>query len=208
MYTYKQYQHYYIFVSFLTAFPSVVQLFPEQPHTPCTSSHRFIHLPPSIRIAVLTVTNHMIFIVRNTVELMIGDGNCITCCTFLLCAWRIWCFILNIQPFRAKYIMITCCFDKMPFSNYVKVPCIKCLRIIKINGHPSSLNCYHREILLSTKLIKTDQWNKMRDDFMWSYLIIYIDIELIAMISSHDIIEAFHLIDRRRGKLFWPLLES
>jgi hypothetical protein len=37
---------------------------------------------------------------------------------------------------------------------------------------------------------------------MWSYLIIYIDIELIVVINSHDIIEAFNLADHYRSKIF------
>jgi hypothetical protein len=55
---------------------------------------------------------------------------------------------------------------------------------------------------LATKLIKTHLPNKMRDGFISSYSIIIIDIELIAMISSHDIIKAFNLNDHVRCKLF------
>jgi hypothetical protein len=81
------------------------------------------------------------------------------------------------------------------------------LWVIKINGHPFSLKCNHWESLLATKLIKTYLRNKMGDDFMWNYFIIYIDIELIAMTNSHDIIKAFNLVNYRRSKLFWSLLE-
>jgi ribosomal protein L31E len=51
------------------------------------------------------------------------------------------------------------------------------------------------------KLIKTRIRNKMRDDFLRSYMIIYIEKELAAKISSHDIIEVFNLVNPRKGKL-------
>jgi hypothetical protein len=41
----------------------------------------------------------------------------------------------------------------------------------------------------------------MRDDFLRSYMIIYIEKELAAKISSHDIIEVFNLVNPRKGKL-------
>jgi hypothetical protein len=36
----------------------------------------------------------------------------------------------------------------------------------------------------------------MGDDFIWSYLVIYIGVELITKIISYDIVEAFNLVDQ------------
>jgi hypothetical protein len=65
--------------------------------------------------------------------------------------------------------------------------------------HLRKLTDYYLDVY---SLSKTHLRNKVRDDFMWNYLIICIEIKLTAKINSHDIIEAFNLADQRRGKLF------
>ena len=51
------------------------------------------------------------------------------------------------------------------------------------------------------KLAKTRPRNKMGDDFLRSYMIIYIEKELAAKITSEDIINSYDLVGSRRGKL-------
>jgi len=50
------------------------------------------------------------------------------------------------------------------------------------------------------KLAKTRPRNKMGDDFLRSYMIIYIEKELAAKITSEDIINSYDLVGSRRGK--------
>lgn len=50
------------------------------------------------------------------------------------------------------------------------------------------------------KLVKTRLRNKMGDDYLRSYMIIYIEKELAAKISSLQIIKAYDLAGPRRGK--------
>ncbi|KAG2604865.1 hypothetical protein PVAP13_4NG097550 [Panicum virgatum] len=50
------------------------------------------------------------------------------------------------------------------------------------------------------KLAKTRPRNKMGDDFLRSYMIIYIEKELARKITSEDIINSYDLVGSRRGK--------
>ena len=50
------------------------------------------------------------------------------------------------------------------------------------------------------KLAKIRPRNKMGDDFLRSYMIIYIEKELAAKITSEDIINSYDLVGSRRGK--------
>jgi hypothetical protein len=53
---------------------------------------------------------------------------------------------------------------------------------------------------LAMKFVKTRLRSKMGDAYLWDYLVVYIERELAAIISSNDIIKAYDLANTRRAK--------
>jgi hypothetical protein len=50
------------------------------------------------------------------------------------------------------------------------------------------------------KFVKTCLRSKIGDAYLWDYLVVYIERELAAMISSNDIIKVYDLANTRRAK--------
>ena len=55
-------------------------------------------------------------------------------------------------------------------------------------------------VFSAVKLAKTRTRTKMGDGFLRSYMIVYIEKELAAKISSNDIIKSYDLVGNRRAK--------
>jgi hypothetical protein len=62
-------------------------------------------------------------------------------------------------------------------------------------------------VFSAMKLIKTRNRNKIGDDYLRSYTIIYVEKELATKISTRDIMEAFDLGGSRRSKFKFKLRE-